>query len=97
MKVQSELGSRSKQFKPWTIKMNKNRIDSFLYHFQLETGGIFFGWLGIYGSLILIFFMAFMLVAISETLITNEQLEQLGLWKSEGMDDDAFNNIRKGF
>lgn len=74
----------------------KMRLKSFLYCFQLETGGLFFGWFGIIGSLIVLVLFALAITGIANGMLSDESLQQMGFGDS-GTTQDQMNTIRTGF
>jgi hypothetical protein len=75
----------------------KKRLDSFLYCCELETGGLFFGWFGIVGCLLGILVFTSLLVGLSQSLITDDSLQQMGfVADSDGTNQEQIQMVRNG-
>lgn len=58
--------------------MKSMRINSFFGCFELETGGLFFGWFGVIGSLLsaVVFILLSVLIASEE--LSDDTIKQMG-------------------
>jgi hypothetical protein len=74
--------------------MKTKHLNSFLFCFQLETGGLFFGWLGIVSSVVVILCSILMIVGLFENVITDESLQQMGYIDSKEANEDAANRVK---
>lgn len=74
--------------------MKTKRLDSFLWCFQLETGGLFIGWMGIVSSLLAILICSLMIVGFTQGMANDETLQSMGFGNPEVIDEDQMNMIR---
>lgn len=73
------------------------RVDSFLYCCKLETGGLFFGWFGIIGSLLSLLLFIAMIVGLSQDVITDDSLRNMGfIADSDEFNQDKIQIIKQG-
>lgn len=76
---------------------NHKRLDSFLYCCKLETGGLIFGWFGIFGSILSVLVFTSIIVGLSQSMITDDTLRSMGLIEnSDQIDQDKIQMVRQG-
>lgn len=74
----------------------KRRLDNFLCCLHLETGGYFYGWYGIFRSALIIALCILMTVGVSQSVISDEDLQKMGFANSQNVDNDKMRSIRSG-
>lgn len=76
--------------------MKSKRLNNFLYCFDLETGGLILGWFGIVGSIFAVLICTLMIVGLSDSYLTDENLQQMGFGDTESIDPERMDMIRTG-
>lgn len=73
------------------------RLDSFLCCFQLETGGLIIGWIGVISSLISAALCILMVVLLAAGMLNAESLEQMGFGREGEFNQDELQMMINGY
>lgn len=78
--------------------LKSKRLENFIWCCSLESGGYFFGWFGVVGSLLMILCCILVIVAVAQGIVDNDALGQMvyGTQNSGESDNDKLELIRTG-
>lgn len=77
--------------------LGSKRLDSFLCCFQLETGGLIIGWIGVISSFISALLCILMVVGLAAGILNGENLQQMGYGGENGIDHDELKMLINGY
>jgi len=72
------------------------RLDNFLYCFNLETGGLFYGWFGIVSCVFSLLISIIFIVGVFAGFIDDQALQQMGYGDPYAMDNQEMNQVLNG-
>lgn len=76
--------------------MKTMRLNSFLFCFQLETGGLIIGWIGIISCLIGALLSILMVVGLAAGMMDMKYWQEMGYTREGELDQNDLDVIRNG-